>query len=82
MRGNGFQFYEEGGTIMKRRQKLPQENKAGALAVQSNRPKDDESRSGAQDNTLGDLEPRAEIKGGSLGIYQATDVTLKRGSGG
>lgn len=30
--------------------------------------------------TFGDLEPRAEIKGGSLpGIYKVTDVTLKRG---
>lgn len=67
---------------MKKRQKLRQENKAGALAVLSNRPTDGDARSGAQDNTLGDLEPRAEIKGGSLGIYQATDVTLKRGSGG
>ena len=67
---------------MKRRQKLRQENKAGALAVQSSRRKDSDARSGAHDTTLGDLEPRAEIKGGSLGIYQATDVTLKRGSGG
>lgn len=30
-----------------------------------------------QETSLGDLEPRAEIKGGS--IYKVTDVTLKRG---
>ena len=40
-------------------------------------------RNGPQESELGDLEPQAEIKGGSLpGIFEATDVTLKRGSGG
>ena len=37
----------------------------------------------AQEPALGDLEPRAEIKGGSIpGIHNVTDITLKRGSGG
>jgi hypothetical protein len=31
----------------------------------------------ASEATLCDLEPRAEVKGGS--IYNASDVTLKRG---
>lgn len=40
----------------------------------------DEGKEGAQETALGDLEPRAEIKGGSSsGIYKVTDVTLKRG---
>ncbi len=42
-----------------------------------------EERKGAHETGLGDLEPRAEIKGGSFpGTYTVTDVTLKRGSGG
>ncbi len=36
-----------------------------------------EEKKGSQETALGDLQPRTEIKGGS--IYQATDVTLKRG---
>jgi len=40
-------------------------------------------RNGSQESELGDLEPGAEIRGGSLpGIFEANDVTLKRGSGG
>lgn len=31
----------------------------------------------SQEAALGDLEPRAEIKGGS--VHKVTDVTLKRG---
>jgi hypothetical protein len=39
-----------------------------------------EERKPAQEPALGDLEPRADIKGGTLpGNYNATDVTLKRG---
>ncbi|HKG23752.1 MAG TPA: hypothetical protein VKC34_17760 [Blastocatellia bacterium] len=42
-----------------------------------------EEINGAQEAALGDLEPRAEIKGGSLSTGNTvTDVTLKRGSGG
>jgi hypothetical protein len=42
--------------------------------------KEREKSKGAQETALGDLKPRADIKGGSLsGIHQATDVTLKRG---
>lgn len=38
---------------------------------------------GGQETALGDLEPRADIQGGSLlGIHKVPDVTLKRGSGG
>lgn len=42
-----------------------------------------EGRKGEQEIALDDLEPRSEIKGGSLpDIHKVTDVTLKRGSGG
>ena len=36
-----------------------------------------EGRKASDETALDDLQPRSEIKGGS--IYQATDVTLKRG---
>ncbi len=46
--------------------------------LETNRRKE---RKGAQ--ALGDLEPRSEIKGGSLpNIHDVNDITLKRGSGG
>ncbi|HSF25040.1 MAG TPA: hypothetical protein VLE20_12510 [Blastocatellia bacterium] len=42
-----------------------------------------EERKELQETLTGDLEPRADIRGGSLpGIHKVTDVTLKRGSGG
>ena len=42
-----------------------------------------EERKVEEEVLLGDLEPRADVKGGSLSdIYKVTDVTLKRGSGG
>jgi hypothetical protein len=42
-----------------------------------------EERTGPHEASLGDLEPGAEIRGGSLSpIHKVTDVTLKRGSGG
>lgn len=42
-----------------------------------------EKRKGLQETSLGDLEPREDIRGGSLsGIHKVTDVTLKRGTGG
>jgi hypothetical protein len=42
-----------------------------------------EERKVNEEVALSDLEPRAEIKGGSLSdFHKVTDVTLKRGSGG
>ena len=42
-----------------------------------------EQQKGLQETSLGDLEPREDIRGGSpSGIYKVTDVTLKRGTGG
>ena len=41
--------------------------------------KDADERHSNEELSVADLEPREEIQGGSSGIHQVTDVTLKRG---